>query len=488
MASETIYGYFGKKGAGKTHELIRVILQRLREGRYVVAVIPQLDVEKVASYLKDPTVKDRLVVADYTEVESNENFFPDEDLLRRLQMWKRGDPIPEDAHKWCSSTVIPGCFLAIDEAWRWLENKKTIPPRLKAALHMARHWQGPECWNKPELIAKFRDPSWFPMMGGPEFDTLPVGMTPTIFPEQWEQLADGSFRRFRGGDGTQLCTANILFASQDFFGLERSLRAQIDQCTQLVSIRDSYFPSLLKKATDGKEQYMSYTFEAADMPSRRQMLSAMEKNEKLWLAEECVTHDPAIHELKAYTAGYAKENRVDNKADLKNNPHWLKIKRQGYVMLALFAGALGLAAWTFSGLGGSDELVSQSSGASVAGTVGGSSSARAAASAPPVEMGFAGKVGNMLILEADGHHKMIDRTAATVAAGGRYLISIDGRTIDSGTDLAAPHSSGDAGSGNDGAGHVVSHPGRSSPSSVSADTVRALSNEVKSSTGGAVGG
>ncbi len=103
MASETIYGYFGKKGAGKTHELIRVILQRLREGRYVVAVIPQLDVEKVASYLKDPTVKDRLVVADYTEVESNENFFPDEDLLRRLQMWKRGDPIPADAHKWCSS-------------------------------------------------------------------------------------------------------------------------------------------------------------------------------------------------------------------------------------------------------------------------------------------------------------------------------------------------------------------------------------------------
>lgn len=485
MASETIYGYFGKKGAGKTHELTRVILDRLREGRYVVAVIPQLDVDKVASYLKDPTVKERLIVKDYTDIEEDENFFPDEHLLRKLQMWKRGDPVPADAHKWRNSVVIPGSFLVIDEAWRWLESKKTIPPRLKAALHMARHWQGPMFWNDPEQVAKYKDPAWFPMMGGPPFEISKTA--PQIFPEQWQQLEDGTWRRELGGDGTPLCTANILFASQDFFGLDRSLRAQIDQCTQLVSIRDSYFPTLLKKATDGKEQYMAYTFEAADMPTRRQMLAALNKGEKLWLTEDCVTHDSAIHELKGYAAGYAKENRVDDKSDLSKNPHWKKIKRQFVTIGLMFAVAVGGGLWALSRMQSPEELAAASAGtAAPSGGVAGTSrpsapasSIQGVSSAPaPAQLGFAGKVGKVIVLEAAGVHAMVSVDAAQLEHGGFHSVQIDGRTIHSEVDLAAPHVRDVHGAGNR-SGVVAS--GSGGVSGTAADAARAISERAEPS-------
>jgi hypothetical protein len=42
VASETIFAYVGPKGSGKTHEGTRVVLEQLKLGRFVVAVIPTL--------------------------------------------------------------------------------------------------------------------------------------------------------------------------------------------------------------------------------------------------------------------------------------------------------------------------------------------------------------------------------------------------------------------------------------------------------------
>ncbi len=518
MASETIYGYFGQKGAGKTHELVRVILARLKEGRRVVAVMPQLDVDKVARFLGDPTVRDRLIVKDYTDVTDDPNFFPNEHVIRSLQQWKRFDidyaveeptpespraPMPENAKDWRKSVVIPGDLVVIDEAWRWLESAKDIPKPLKAALHMARHWHGPVDWRNPEDIAKYTSPDWFPGYGGPEwvdaYEDQPVIDERTGEPTGKTKKV--KVRKFKGGDGTPMVTTNILFASQDFFGLARSLRGQIDQTTLLVSIRDSYFPTLLKKATDGKEQYLAYTFEAADMPTRRQMLAGLEKGEKLWLTEETITHDDGVHSLYEYATGYAQEKRADDKSNLANNPHWKKIKRQGLLMLATLALAIGMAVYFFMSMPTTNSLVSDASKTKIAapGTPGSSvqptgqgatarvqtpgSSSQPAAQEMPLRPGFAGKVGDVIAIDAGGSYSLVMKSDVQVMEGGHYRMSVDGGVIDSAQDLAMAGAGGLRGSGSVGDDEPV----RGQVGRVDADTVRKLSLRAKSGDGSSPG-
>ncbi len=480
MASETIYGYFGQKGAGKTHELVRVILARLREGRRVVAVMPQLDVDKVARYLGDPTVKDRLIVADYTDVTDNPKFFPDEHVVRKLQLWKRfaidysmeepkedspRSPMPDGSANWRDSVVWPGDLVVIDEAWRWLESAKDIPKPLKSALHMARHWHGPADWRGDENVSRYTSADWFPGYGGPEwadeFEDQPLldklGQ-PVIDVFGKPKTHKVKVRKFKGGDGTPMVTTNILFASQDFFGLARSLRGQIDQTTLLISIRDSYFPTLLKKATDGQEQYMAYTFEAADMPTRRQMLAALEKGEKLWLTEETITHEGPIHSLYEYASGYAQEKRADNKSDLSNNPHWKKIKRGGILLLTLFGGAILLGLFAWSKLGSQSDLVANTSKGSVKTSVSGGGKDAAAPRAAPGTYtraedvdrppAFEGRVGKFLSFHSPGKTTFaLVEDAVPLSTGWR--VELDGRTIETASAMAAgdPDPRSDGGSG-----------------------------------------
>lgn len=463
MASETIYGYFGKKGAGKTHELVKVIINLLLKGRYVVAVLPQLSVDAVVQYLGDETVRDRLVVCDYTDLETNPLFFPNEDLIRQLQLWKKGDPIPADAHRWRESVWIPGSALVLDEAWRYLENAKELKekaPGLKIALHMARHYHGPADWRDPEMVKRYKDPNWFPGLGGPEYDVLPAAQPPYVLGtetplEGWEKQEDDTWRRYRGGDGTPMSTANVLFASQNFFGLARGLREHIDQTTQLVSVRDDYFPTLLKKATDGKEQYMAYTFEAADMPTRQQMLASMNKGEVLWLTEQTVTHDPAIHALYPYASGYAKETRVDDKADLKNNPHWKKMKRGAMILLLVLGFGVALAVYGASKLTSGSELVEQTSGQTVDGskTAGDARTASngpsgvqrpADRNAPPLLPSYAGRIGNTIVAHDGYRYAWVRTETADELENGGYAFEIEGHRVDTQTNLNGSDRVGDS--------------------------------------------
>ena len=331
MASETIFAYVGPKGSGKTHEGTRVVLEQLRLGRYVVAVIPTLSVQKVAEYLKDDSVYHRLVVCDYDAVD-RDDFFPHEGRVRfddgktnvlglekRKPRAKRtairmGDDAvmfvgpPEEIEDeedatfspmaWRESVVPCGAVVVIDEAWRWLENTSSIPKRFKKALHMARHWRGPADWREADDRARYtreEDP-WHPGLGGAVE---------------------------KGGDGTELVSMNILLLTQDYSSLNRTLRKQVDQICDIKSYKKGAVPPIIQKLfpkwkTDGR--YSVSTFEGHKLPDRRSKAYQTERK-----AFEILPHQPEIHGLFEYAGGQALERAVDDRSSASNDT------RLGYI-------------------------------------------------------------------------------------------------------------------------------------------------------------
>lgn len=321
MASYSAKGIFGRKGAGKTHELVRLALEKLREGRRVCIVVPQLNQDKVIRLFDDPTIFERLTVASYEDV-AKPGFWPDEQLQTRLNTWRRFDmdyrrekpsektprsEIPADAHKWKDTVVRPGDFVVLDEAWRWLQTPKDCPPGLKSALHMCRHWRGPADWRNPEDIDRYLSDDWFPGLGGAEYDK------------------NGDYL---GGDGTQMVTTNLVIASQKYQGLNRALREMLEESTMLIHVDTSALPEKYRKRfEEDREMYAAYTFESEHVPTWQQLDRAAERKEPIWVGEQFIYHEDHIHDLYSYADGYAREDRADDKNDISNHPNIVKLRK-----------------------------------------------------------------------------------------------------------------------------------------------------------------
>lgn len=321
MASYSAKGIFGRKGAGKTHELIRIALQKLLEGRRVCIVVPQLNVDKVIRHFNDLTIADRLTVATYEDV-VKPGFWPDEHFQTRLNTWRRFDmdyrtdlptpetprnPIPAEAFRWNSSVVIPGDIVILDEAWRWLGTSGNCPPGLRSALSMCRHWRGPADWRNSEDIQRFLSPDWFPGLGGPEYDK------------------NGDYL---GGDGTKMVTTNIIVASQRYQGLKKEYRELLEESTLLIHVDTSALPeSYRERFEDGREMYAAYTFESEHVPTWAQLDRAAEKKEPIWVGEQFIYHEDYIHDFYSYADGYAREERVDDKNNIANHPNIIKLRK-----------------------------------------------------------------------------------------------------------------------------------------------------------------
>lgn len=330
MASETIFAYVGPKGSGKTHEGTRVVLDQLRQGRYVVAVIPSLDVSRVAEYLDDDTVYDRLRVVDYDEVD-REDFFPSEDRIKLIKQ-QDGSMAPGPSFEptaWRESIVPCGAVVVIDEAWRWLETTNSIPPRFKKALHMARHWRGPADWRRSADRAKYLHS---------ECDVCSHGQRCS---EIWHPGLGGDVEK--GGDGSTLVSMNILLLTQDYSSLNRTLRKQIDQVCDIKSYKNGAVPAVVQKLlpfwkTDGR--YSVSTFEGHRLPERRS--KAYDKDRKSF---EILPHDPAIHGLFEYAGGQAGERAIDDRSSAEKDTRLSYIK---YVAFLLVFGALGIGYYTYT--------------------------------------------------------------------------------------------------------------------------------------------
>ncbi|WP_125445773.1 hypothetical protein [Sphingobium indicum] len=321
MASETIFAYVGPKGSGKTHEGTRVVLEQLKLGRYVVAVIPTLDVGKVCELLDDESVRERLRVVDYDAVDQ-ENFFPDEARIKLVKADDGSFVAGPDYHPkaWRESVVPCGAVVVIDEAWRWLESTKAIPERFKKALHMARHWRGPSDWRKQSDRDRYMDDVdlWHPALGG---------------------------NPAKGGDGTRLISMNILLLTQDYSSLNRTLRKQIDQICDIKSYKKGAIPPVIQKIfpfwkTDGR--YSVSTFEGHILPERRS-----KKYQEDRKSFEILPHRPEIHGLFEYAGGQAMERAVDDRSSASSDSRLSYIK---YVALLTIAGIIVFGWWTYQGV------------------------------------------------------------------------------------------------------------------------------------------
>jgi len=343
MASETVFAYVGPKGSGKTHEGTKRAVEAARARRGCVVIIPELDVSKVAELVGIPLAELSTFfrVYDYDAVDLP-NFWPDE---KRLKLTKSADgsfvPGPEFSPTgWRESIVRAGDLVIIDEGWRWLESSKTIPPKFKTALHMARHWRGPVRWDDPDEAARWlRDPCnsstclpcrvhqpnecpvfdgngiWHPGMGGP---------------------------RDKGGDGTQLVSTNILILTQDYSALDNRLRKQVDQISDIRSYKDETLPGWLQAiakklpfawakgmVTDG--HYSVSTFDGHRLPERK--TKAYQTNRKSF---EKLPHLPQIHGLFEKAGGQALEVAVDKRGGLDQD------SRYGHIiwLIGVFAVAI----------------------------------------------------------------------------------------------------------------------------------------------------
>ncbi|WP_271298914.1 zonular occludens toxin domain-containing protein [Sphingomonas sp. CV7422] len=337
MASETIFAYVGPKGSGKTHEGTRVVLEQLRLGRFVVAVIPSLDVNRVVELLDDDTVRDRLRVVDYDAVE-RDDFFPDEDRIKLIK-GPEGEMIAGpmfDGRAWRETIVPTGAVVVIDEAWRWLESTQSIPPRFKKALHMARHWRGPANWRSAEDRERFMaDPCG-------SCENCTEGLVRQCV-ELWHPGKGGDVAK--GGDGTVLVSMNILLLTQDYSSLNRTLRKQIDQICDIKSYKAGAVPPIIQKLfpfwrTDGR--YSVSTFEGHKIPDRRSKAYNVERK-----AFEILPHLPEIHGLFEYAGGQALERAVDDRSSASND------SRLGYIKYAAFLAVVAIGVfgyWTYTGI------------------------------------------------------------------------------------------------------------------------------------------
>lgn len=383
MASETIFAYVGPKGSGKTHEGTRVVLEQLKLGRFVVAVIPTLDVNKVVELLDDESVRERLRVVDYDAVDQ-ENFFPEES---RIKLVKADDgsfvPGPNYHPKaWRESVVRCGAVVVIDEAWRWLESTKSIPERFKKALHMARHWRGPADWRNAADRERFLDDVdlWHPGLGGDPA---------------------------KGGDGTRLVSMNILLLTQDYSSLNRTLRKQVDQICDIKSYKKGAVPELVQKLfpwwrTDGR--YSVSTFEGHILPERRSKKYQTDRK-----SFEILPHRPEIHALFEYAGGQAMERAVDDRSSAAND------SRLSYIKYVAFLAVIAIAVFGWLAYRGVNKMIA-SAGAPAA-------AAKSEASAPPTQ-GQDAQAGSTVPAGADQRKALPKSTVARVAGaiGGQVMV------------------------------------------------------------------
>lgn len=360
MASETIFAYVGPKGSGKTHEGALAVCKMLLIGRRVVAVIPDLKVERVHAFLSQPLenivglffdekerdeftkagllrqfdetvdqLRKRLIVCDYEAVD-RDDFWPDEIGVRyddgsgatigqdrsqaakpkpKRKMIRMGEdavmfvgPAEVEEQKgphgfrptaWRESIVWCGSAVVIDESWRWLESKATMPKAFNTALRMARHWRGPLDWRDPEDVARWTADGpnpWHPGHGGPT------------------------------GDGTGLVSTNVLFLTQDYHALDRNLRRQVDQICDIRSYAEGTLPPLIQwigakfpklfPTWDVRGKYSVSTFASHRMPEDRQS-KAYKNARKSWALRK---HQGAIHGLFQKPGGQALEMAFDKRS------------------------------------------------------------------------------------------------------------------------------------------------------------------------------
>lgn len=350
MASETIFAYVGPKGSGKTHEGTRVVIEQLRLGRFVVAVIPSLDVNRVVELLDDDSVRDRLRVVDYDAVE-RDDFFPDEDRIKLIK-GPNGDMVPGPAFNpraWRETIVPTGAVVVIDEAWRWLESTQSIPPRFKKALHMARHWRGPADWRSASDRERFlkepcREGSCLACRLGGDA----VYQCPDLGADgMWHPRLGGDVAK--GGDGTGLVSMNILLLTQDYSSLNRTLRKQVDQICDIKSYKNGAVPPIVQKLfpfwrTDGR--YSVSTFEGHKLPDRRSKAYQTERK-----AFEILPHLPEIHGLFEYAGGQALERAVDDRSSASNDA------RLGYIKYVAMMVVAGIAVFGFMAYRGVSKMI-----------------------------------------------------------------------------------------------------------------------------------
>lgn len=293
MASETIFAYVGQKGSGKTHEGVIRIVEAVNRGRSVVAVMPDLNLQRLADLcgkeLDD--LKRWVRVADYDDMYKSD-FWPghsDESSLRAGSRSFRSDA-------WKSGFVRSGDLLVLDEMWRLMEPTTGMDPkeklahkRLKVAMHMARHWRGPLDWSDPENVKKYLDSDWDPSKGGPD------------------------------GDGTPLVSMNILILTQKYHDLDKKMIGQVDQVTDLYSFPADKFPKwmqklpFLGKTFDTRGKYNAVTFDGDKLPARD---SHAYKDAKSFRVHY---HRPEIHYLIEKEGGQALEVPIDDRRKLSDS-------------------------------------------------------------------------------------------------------------------------------------------------------------------------
>lgn len=423
MSAEVAKGIFGRKGAGKSHELVRLCIHHLRAGRRVCIVMPQLDKDKVVKYLGDPGVADRLTVCGYKDL-LLPNFFPNEAILTDLQLWRRfqidyaseepqqdspRNEIPSNAWRWKESIFRPGDVLIIDEAWRVMRNEDKCPPGLRTALHMARHWYGPADWRDPAAVERYMSDTWFPGLGGPEWNERKVvdDKGKVVRVEQ----------AYAGGDGTEIVASNLIISSQRFQGLAKNLREQLDTSSLLVAVQTRYLPRSVQKLMSKKAQYTAFSFESEHVPTWREMDRALDKKDKIWDGRELIDHVDELHELYTYNSGQAREDAADDKLDFKNSPAYKEMRR-GVIflvlMLAVGAGLAVLSANMFEKSGGI-------SGPQWTGAQAKSAGAKNVQAPTPPPLLFAGRVGGVSVVMDGEKFVPVDSSETILNVNGRSL-------------------------------------------------------------------
>lgn len=327
MASETIFAYVGPKGSGKSHEGVCRLVDVIKAGRSVVAVIPDLRLDRVADLVELPLEDLRrwVRIVDYDDVE-REDFWPDEHAVRHGSEHYRRDA-------WRESIVRSGDVVIIDEAWRWLESSRSIPPRFKRALHMARHWRGPADWRDPASVDRFLNADWAPADGGEE------------------------------GDGTVLVSTNILLLTQDYQALDKNLRRQVDQVTELYSFPKGFFPPWVQRFVPGlrtDNRYNAVTFDSHRLPTKGT------KAYTQYRSKEIHFHRPEIHHLMEKAGGQALETAIDGRRQLMSSAEAKHIKLMAIVVVLLIvvAGTKSVLWWrSLPGNGSSGEPTATASAA-----------------------------------------------------------------------------------------------------------------------------
>jgi len=321
VASETIFAYVGQKGSGKTHEGTIRVLEAVQAGRSVVAIIPDLRLDRLAKLAgkKLEDIERWVRVADPDDMLKPE-FWPGHGNEAAL----RAGSDQFDPNAWKMGILRSGDLLVADECWRLLESDTGMEPiekkakkRFKVYMHMARHWRGPLDWSDPENVKKYLDTDWHPGLGGPENV---------------------------GGDGTKLVSSNLLLLTQKYHDLDRKMIGQVDQVTDLYSFPPKQFPEwmtklpVIGKAFNTEGKYNAVTFNGDKLPPRDS--PAYQKDHKSWRVHR---HRPEIHHVIEKEGGQALEVPIDDRRKLGDSREAKHLKFWAPILII----GLVFAAWSF---------------------------------------------------------------------------------------------------------------------------------------------